>query len=345
MAGAAYSRIHAAANRRLQAFAGGRLAFWCRPSTPTLLLTERCNARCIHCDIWKNRGTEDRPSISEWKQVLTDFRRWLGPVHTVLTGGEALLNPHTIELVQHGRSIGLWIEVLSHGYWKDQLKIEELVAARPARITISLDSVGEIHDLIRGREGFISQTMRSIQTLVRLRSDERLKMEILLKTVIMRPNLSEVCNVAHFAKFNHLNVFYQPIEQNYNTLEDAAWFKHSETWPQDAELAVKVVENLCELKRQGFPIANSMAQLEVMIPYFRNPAASRIAVQSHTANERQLRCSATTMLQIQANGDVCVCTAKPPIGNIRNQRIRTIWKARPRWWQNGCCLTQRLAVS
>lgn len=337
-----YRRVHAALNRRLNAFAGGRFAAFCRPSSPTLLLTERCNARCIHCDIWKNRGAEDRPSLADWKGLLGDLRKWLGPVHVVLTGGEALLNPHTIELVAHGRSLGLWIELLTHGYWKDQSKIEDLVEARPARVTISFDSTGKTHNIIRGREDFVNRTRGTIETLSKLRAQQRLKMEILLKTVIMQQNLDEVCEVAHFAQEQNLEVFYQPIEQNYNTAEDPEWFEHRDTWPSDPEAAAEVVRKLCQLKREGLPIANSFAQLEVMIPYFRDPSASRVAVQSHTAHEAELRCSAATMLQIQANGDVTICTSKPPVGNIRQESIREIWAARPHWWESGCCLRERL---
>lgn len=337
-----YRRLHEGINHRLHAVAGGRFASFCRPATPTLLLTERCNARCLHCDIWKNRGPEDRPSLVEWKAVLADLRCWLGPVHVVLTGGEALLNPHAIELVAYAHSIGLWVELLSHGFWEDQSKIEELALAGPARVTISFDGLGETHNLIRGRESFAEKTQRSIQTLARLRRERRLKMEILLKTVVMRQNLDDVCEVALFAKRHGLAVFYQPIEQNYNTLEDPYWFKHSDTWPDDPWKAVKVVRQLCALKKEGLPIANSLEQLKVMIGYFLDPASSRVAVQSHTAHEPKLHCSAATMLQVQANGDVRICTARPAVGNIRQQSIRAIWVRRPRWWQDGCCLEERL---
>ena len=337
-----YHRLHAAINRRLYRVGHGRFAGLCRPSSPTLLLTERCNARCIHCDIWKNRGAEERPALADWKRLLTELRNWLGPVQVVLTGGEALLNPHTIELIAHGRSLGLWIELLSHGYWKDQSKIEELIMAHPSRVTISLDSVNETHNLIRGRNGFVDQTKLTIQTLTRLRKEQQLKMEMLLKTVIMRQNLEQVCAVAHFANEHGLKVFYQPIEQNYNTVEDPEWFRRNETWPDDPLKAANIVRQLCELKQQGLPIANSLAQLKIMIPYFLDPAASRIAIQSHTAHERDLRCSAATMLQIQANGDVNICTAKPPVGNIKSQSIREIWRRRPYWWQAGCCLQERM---
>ena len=74
------ARAHAAVNYRLRTIAGGRLASRCRPTSIAILLTERCNARCVHCDIWKNRGKEDSPTVDQWKTTLRDLRRWLGPV-------------------------------------------------------------------------------------------------------------------------------------------------------------------------------------------------------------------------------------------------------------------------
>ena len=166
-----YRRLYEGLNYRLRTFAGSRFASHCRPTSIALLMTERCNARCIHCDIWKNRGQEDRPDLDQWKTVLRDLRRWLGTVHVVLTGGEALLNRDTIELVAFGSSIGLYLELLSHGYWEDQTKIQRLAESRPARVTISFDGVGETHSLVRGRENFAARTEQTIQTLRRLRQD------------------------------------------------------------------------------------------------------------------------------------------------------------------------------
>ena len=49
-----------------------------------------------------------------------------------------------------------------------------------------------------------------------------------------------------------LEVFYQPIEQNYNTPEDPTWFQHSDNWPKDRERAVAAVQELIELKRRAY---------------------------------------------------------------------------------------------
>lgn len=336
-----YKRVYEGANYRLRDVAGGRFASHCRPTSIVFLLTELCTAKCVHCDIWKNRFKEDTPTAEQWRQVMTDLRRWLGPVQVSVSGGEALMKAFTPELVGHASSIGLFIECLTHGYWEDQTKIERLALANPWRITVSIDAIGDTHTRLRGRPKFWERTSTSLRTLTRMRQEKGLQYIIRLKTVIMSHNLDEVAGVARFAAENGMESFYQPIEQNYNTPEDPRWFESSENWPQDTAKAIATVRNLMDLKRQGLPIANSEAQLEAMIPYYENPAAMRIAVQSHGAHERRMPCSAVTTLQFQSNGDVTVCYGQKPVGNIKQLPIREIWENRPHWWESGCCLDRR----
>lgn len=335
-------RVHTALNYRLRTFAGGRLASYCRPAEIAVLLTERCNARCLHCDIWKNRGKEQTPSALDWKVTMRDLRRWLGPVHVVFTGGEALLLPFAAEVVSHASALGLLVEHLTHGFWLDQNRVERMAMGNPWRVTISCDGIGATHDKIRGRAHFFEAVETTIQTLLRLRRQHKLGYVIRLKTVIMEHNLHDVGAIARYAGTHGLEVFYQPIEQNYNTPEDPEWFKHSDNWPRDREQAVAAVEGLIELKSQGLPIANSFHQLEVMIPYFRDPDKLLILTQSHSAHDKPL-CSALTNLQIQSNGDVKSCWCMDPIGNITQAPIRQIWENRPRWWKAGCCLGRRMS--
>ncbi len=336
-------RTHERLNSVLRRLGGKRLSSYVRPMCPLILLTERCNAKCVHCNIWQNRGKEDSPTLEQWKTLVCDLRSWLGPTQIVFTGGEALLKPFTIELVKHASSLGMFVEILTHGYWDDQSKIEELMLARPWMVTISVDGIGDLHSRVRGREKFWDKTSTTIETVKRVRAANRLKTIIRLKNAIMSHNLHGVCDVARFARQPGMEVFFQPIEQNYNSREDPRWWEHTENWPRDTEKAVRVVEQLIDMKRQGFPIVNSYEQLEAMIPYFRNPAALRVSTQTHRAHEHKAICTALTMLQIQANGDVTTCPSQVPIGNIETKPVRKIWENRPRWWESGCCLESRLS--
>jgi MoaA/NifB/PqqE/SkfB family radical SAM enzyme len=338
-----YRRLHEKINYRLRTVAGGGFASYCRPASVLILLTELCNARCLHCDIWKNRGKEESPTPEQWKRVLSDLRSWLGPVQVVFTGGEALLKPFTAELAEHAHRLGFFLEVLTHGYWEDQTKIEKLALAKPSLVTISLDGIGETHSKVRGRDDFFEKTSRTIGTFQRIRAEHSLPYTIRLKTVVMEHNLDNVCEVIRFGKQDGMENFLQPIEQNYNTKEDPDWFKSGTNWPRDVEKAIGVVRQVIEMKRAGYHIANSFAQLEAMIPYFRDPEGHRLSTQFHAAHERRLLCSALTMLQLQANGDVTVCSGTPPVGNIKERSIRQVWEQRPKLWEQGCCLGQRLS--
>jgi MoaA/NifB/PqqE/SkfB family radical SAM enzyme len=338
---ALYRRFYMGANYHLRTFADGRFTSYCRPTDIGFMMTNLCNAKCVHCDIWKNKGKDDTPTVEQYKAVLTDLRNWLGPVHVFFSGGEALLRPYTPDLLAHSSAIGLWAEILTHGYWDDQSRIEKVALANPGRVTVSLDGVGDAHTLVRGRDKFFEKTSRTLETLRRVRSEEGLTFNIRLKTVIMRQNLHDVHSVAEFAAHNEMEVFYQAVEQNYNTPEDPRWFETSDNWPKDPEDAIRAVRGLIELKRKGLPIRNSFEQLDTMIPYFQNPDAMRVAVQSHTAHLKRQICSATTNLQILPNGDVLSCFGMPPVGNIKMTPIREIWAKRPEWWNGGCCLERR----
>ena len=302
------------------------------------LLTERCNARCVHCDIWKNRGKEESPGFAGWSRVLDDLLAWLGPVPIVFTGGEAMLQPFALDLVRYATGLGFHLEVLTHGYWEDQPRIEKLALAGPARITISVDGIGELHNTIRGREKFFDRTSRTIETAVRVREERKLPLQILLKTVIMEQNLDGVCDVARYATSRGVDVFYQPIEQNYNTPADPLWFSASVTWPRDIDKAVATVEELLRLKRDGLNIVNSERQLEVMIPYFRDPVGRGAVTKGHLAHQRKPQCSVNSMAQLNSNGDVVTCSQRPPIGNVKTTPFRQIWENRPGQWAAGCCL-------
>ena len=335
---AAWPALHGALHFRLMSFAGGRFSRFCRPASILFLLTERCNARCVHCDIWKSKGREDAPGIDEWKAVLRDLRRWLGPVSIVFSGGEALLYAHATELVRYAISLGFQLETLTHGYWSDQSKIRELALSNPWRITVSVDGVGAAHSTIRGRDDFFERTNQSIETLVRMRAESKLTYGIRLKTVIMEHNLDDLEAVARFATRDGMDVYYQPIEQNYATPTDPLWFQSSATWPRDIAKAERKVRELMQLKRSGLHIANSETQFAAMLRYFQDPAGLGVITRAHVAHSPKTPCAALTLLQFQANGDVTVCANRPPIGNIRESPIRELWKRRSRVWKDGCCL-------
>lgn len=311
-----------------------------RPTAVVCLLTERCSSKCVHCDIWRNRGVERGPGFDEWRRLMDEIRHWLGPVDVVLTGGEALLKPFTVDLASYASGIGLRVEVLTHGYWKDQNLIERLALSRPRRVTLSLDGIGELHDAVRGRPGFFDRTSASIETLLRIRREHGLDYEVLLKTVVMSVNLHGLDEVTRYATERGIDVLFQPIEQNYGEPDNPEWTSASANWPTDTNAAVAAIERLVESKRGGARIVNSERDLDRIAAYFRDPDRYRVRIQNHDFSGR---CSALGLLQVQANGDAMVCFSAPPIGNFLEAPIHRIWAERPALWREGCCMKRRMS--
>src|SRR5260370_5261224 len=112
----AYRRAYTAANYRLRTLSGGRWADHCRPTDIGFLMTNLCNAKCVHCDIWKNKGKDDTPTVEQYKTTLNDMRSWLGPVQVFFSGGVALLRSHTPEVLAPPACLGLFSANPSHGY-------------------------------------------------------------------------------------------------------------------------------------------------------------------------------------------------------------------------------------
>ncbi|MCL4200798.1 4Fe-4S cluster-binding domain-containing protein, partial [Patescibacteria group bacterium] len=63
------------------------------PKSAFISVTLLCNSRCIHCDIWKNRGLDFLP-VSIYKKLPTSLEM------VDITGGEPFLRNDIPEIVR-----------------------------------------------------------------------------------------------------------------------------------------------------------------------------------------------------------------------------------------------------
>jgi MoaA/NifB/PqqE/SkfB family radical SAM enzyme len=120
---------------------------------PILILNvhERCNCRCVMCDIWKREtGREMRgDELARHRESIIR----LGVRQVVLTGGEPLLHSRLSAICSFLRECDVKITLLSTGLLLE--KRAELVASSVDEIIVSLDGPEETHDAVRRvRRGF-----------------------------------------------------------------------------------------------------------------------------------------------------------------------------------------------
>ncbi|MBI3385655.1 radical SAM protein, partial [Candidatus Gottesmanbacteria bacterium] len=118
------------------------------PTSAFLSVTMLCNSRCIHCDIWKNRGLDFLP-VDVYKKLPDSLEM------VDITGGEPFLRPDIPEIVKtvRGACPKARILITTNGFLpaKIQKNIAAIRAADPAiAFRISLDGWEETHEKVRG---------------------------------------------------------------------------------------------------------------------------------------------------------------------------------------------------
>jgi MoaA/NifB/PqqE/SkfB family radical SAM enzyme len=120
-------------------------------SLPILILNvhNRCNCRCVMCDIWKREANVEIKA--EALERHRESIQQLGVEHVVLSGGEPLLHSDLHSLCGFFRKLGVRLTLLTTGLLLK--KRAEAVASLFDEVIVSLDGPPTIHDEIRRVKG------------------------------------------------------------------------------------------------------------------------------------------------------------------------------------------------
>jgi len=194
--------------RLINYYAAGRL-FLGRPRHLCFNATLRCDGRCSHCGIWRDKGKTTEIGARELARALSS--PLFSKVETAwITGGEPTLRDDFGEvsraLVDSLPSL-VTIGVATNGF--DPARTIERVAAMRAAAAdrhsvfahVSLDGVGEVHDRARDREGLFEAVEQTIKRLMELRDrGDGPKLEIGLNCVIQPANVDGLDELHSYAR-------------------------------------------------------------------------------------------------------------------------------------------------
>lgn len=118
-----------------------------------LYLTNACNLRCRHCFVYAGNAYANELSTAEIKNLITTCRQ-NGAVKLILTGGEVLLRKDFEEILRYGKSLEMYVQVLTNGTLWDEATVKNL-ARYIDEVQISLDGFDEISNAkVRGARTF-----------------------------------------------------------------------------------------------------------------------------------------------------------------------------------------------
>ena len=130
----------------LNKFTGSRIPF-----EINIHIIDSCNLECSYC--YSNFYNRGNPWISEEQIIrIVDGFQKLGAIECSLIGGEPLLHPKFVQLVDYITDKGMTCSTITNGYLVPKL-IESL--KKLATVCVSLDGPQEINDITRGKGSFL----------------------------------------------------------------------------------------------------------------------------------------------------------------------------------------------
>jgi len=179
-----------------------------KPTRIVYMVTDRCNSRCVHCNIWQQKSVKNPLTPKEIEQVLSDelFR---DVKYVLCTGGEPSIRNDLQDIILsiHRALPKAAIQLSTNALLPDRV-IEVVKTAIKHNIRfdvgVSLDGIGEEHDKIRGVKDNFERADRLIHELVELRKSDNNKLRISAGIVLSDLTLHSLPEVRLYVK--RLNV-------------------------------------------------------------------------------------------------------------------------------------------
>ena len=184
------------------------------PKVIQLPITYNCNSKCVMCNIWKMDHSNEA-TVSEFAKFIDDplFKK----VESVgVNGGEPSLIkslPEYINEILRLPSLKS-LNIISHGFGtKPLLKSLEVIYKScqekgvKFHVAISLDGVGEIHNLVRGRKKVFEKTTKTIDEIISNQSKYCDSYDI--GCTVVNQNVNHLIELDTYAKSKNYNIKYR----------------------------------------------------------------------------------------------------------------------------------------
>ncbi|MCX5696769.1 MAG: radical SAM protein [Candidatus Omnitrophica bacterium] len=288
------------------------------PQIISFAVTERCNARCTTCDLWKPCEKEEL-SARECLSLLSQLRAW-SPYSVInFTGGEPFVRSDFSEILTRANNLGFYTTAITNGIVFDAKHIDSILATGVNYLNFSINSIDpDIHDSYKGIKGLHARIVEATK-YIRSRNN---RVRICYSPVITRDNYKTLNDFVLWARETGADIVdFIPILSSFG--HNVRVVGPAFAWAQDPLFKI---EDLKELDRQidllihkkkiGFPIVTPIYYLEKMKLYYRDPASVPPRKHCYIGLKN---------MYILSNGDVKLCYYFPAIGNVRAQSLKEIW--------------------
>ncbi len=329
------------------------------PKSVCFILTDKCNLKCCMCDIGradsKQTGLRHSPVVKsirsgdedlakdDWLRVVNELSRFRPKPLILLTGTEPFLYSDITTLTSAIAAARLPLHITTNGtllanYARHLVKLGKAGCLND--ITVSIDDIGEYHDVIRGVPGTFQRAISGIEELISRRD----AMHLLFPAVNITCTISSY-NYAHleslvewFVKnkfplqsitFNHLWFRNATIAENHNK-------QYGKALPAEEEnmegIDISSID-MVQVARQLQNIKKKCAGTPLHI--YQHPDLSFDAAQHYYKNPTRFvyydSCKAPWKnVSVTPKGNIILSPLcfLPSLGNVKQESFAAIWNGK-----------------
>ncbi len=272
----------------------------------TIYISDICNSRCPTCNIWKNK-TATLHSLNSWMNVLETLHE-MNISYLGFSGGEPLLCPDIVDLVQKAKEIGFrFVDLCTNGILLDSNMIHRFLEAGLDRMIISMDGLGSLHDQLRGVKGNFETIEKALQQL------RGLPIEVLIQTNLLNANITQIPEIIAFAK-EHKALWGINLINN-----TQYYFKNIPKQKLVPDNQKEITGFLSFLAEKIAQVDNNITINKDHLPFLEN------FLRTHKI-PTEINCTLGSQ-NIYINSDMAVfsgCNALPSVGNCREMSLSKI---------------------
>ena len=230
------------------------------PLIAAFQLTNLCNFKCRMCNIWQN-PKKSTISLSLFKKYIDDLSK-MGCCYVTLSGGEPLVIKDIEEYISYAKKKIPFVNLTTNGYLLNDRMAFKLGKLKLDSLSISIDSIADKQDKIRGAIGSYNTCIRAINNLKKYAP----KTQIIINTVISPWNIDNLPKLVDLVEKMGIYHKFQPI--NRHPIYDNQKIKESK-WEVTPEFIDKLNILIKQLKKKK-NVLNSKYFLSNIPNYFLN---------------------------------------------------------------------------
>lgn len=280
------------------------------PVNLTVSLTNRCNSRCITCNIYDKEVEVEEFSFDEFKKTFESIGT--SPYWITFSGGEPFSRKDIVEICRsaYENCRPRIINIPTNGLLTERIVecVEEILRSCPNSkviVNLSIDAIGNKHDEIRGiKSGF----KRAVETYKKLRSLSYPNFILGIHTVISKYNVKDIPSI--YGRLKDLKPDSYITEIAEERIELGTIGTDITPSPEDYKKAIDfIIKEMFSLDLKGIPkITRAFRTI-----YYQ-------MVKSILRDKREvIPCyAALASCQIASNGEIWACCIKAEsMGNLR----------------------------